>query len=112
MAIEVIHEPAAHRYVVLVDGAEAGEASYVTRADELMITHTFIDPTHRNEGLGAVLVHRAIDDIIATSTQRITSGCWFVTAWLGAHPGYVDAARSGGIDAELGNTCRIVTPER
>ena len=110
MTTEVIHEPAAHRYVILIDGAEAGEASYVTRGDELMITHTFIDPSHRNEGLGSVLVRSTIDDVIATSAQRVTSGCSYVTAWLNAHPGYVEVARSGGIDAELGNTCRIVAP--
>ena len=109
MSTEVVHQPSQSRYVVLVDGAEAGEASYTERGDELLITHTFIDPTYRNQGLGAVLVHRAIDDIIATSDKRITSGCWFVTAWLDAHPGYIDAARSGGVDAELGNSCRIVS---
>jgi predicted GNAT family acetyltransferase len=109
MEIDVVHQPSAHRYVVTVDGAEAGEASYVERDNELLITHTFIDPTYRNQGLGAVLVHRAIDDIIATSQRVITSGCWFVTAWLEAHPGYVEGARSGGVDAELGNSCRIVS---
>lgn len=109
MDIDVVHQHSAHRYIVTVDGAEAGEASYVQRDNELLITHTFIDPAFRNQGLGAVLVHRAIDDIIATGDRVITSGCWFVTAWLEAHPGYVEAARSGGIDAELGNSCRIVS---
>jgi predicted GNAT family acetyltransferase len=109
MEIDVVHQPSKHRYVITVNGAEAGEASYVERDKELLITHTFIDPTYRNTGLGAVLVHRAIDDIIATSERVITSGCWFVTAWLEAHPGYVESARSGGVDAELGNSCRIVS---
>jgi predicted GNAT family acetyltransferase len=109
MEIDVVHQPSQHRYVVTVDGAEAGEASYVERNNELLITHTFIDPAYRNHGLGAVLVHRAIDDIIVTSDRIITSGCWFVTAWLEAHPGYVETARSGGVDAELGNSCRIVS---
>ena len=108
MSTEVVHQPAQHRYAILVDGSEAGEAAYTQRGDELLITHTFIDPTYRNQGLGAVLVHRTIDDILATSDKRITSGCWFVTAWLDAHPGYIEKARSGGVDPELGNTCRIV----
>ena len=82
MEIDVVHQPSARRYIVTVNGVEAGEASYVERDNELLITHTFIDPTYRNQGLGAILVHRAIDDIIATSERVITSGCWFVTAWL------------------------------
>jgi len=109
MDIDFVHQPSAHRYIVTVKGQEAGEASYLERDNELLITHTFIDPAYRNQGLGAVLVHRAIDDIIATSDRVITSGCWFVTAWLEAHPGYVETARSGGIDAEFGNSCRIVS---
>jgi hypothetical protein len=58
--------------------------------------------------LGAVLVRNAIDDVLATSTARITSGCWYVTEWIDKHPSYITDARSGGIDAETGNTCRIV----
>lgn len=109
MEIVVVHQPSQRRYIVTVDGAEAGEASYVERDNELLITHTFINRAFRNQGLGAVLVHRAVDDIIATSERVITSGCWFVTSWLEAHPGYVKSARSGGVDAELGNSCRIVS---
>jgi hypothetical protein len=44
MDIDVVHQPSAHRYIVTVDGAEAGEASYMERDNELLITHTFIDP--------------------------------------------------------------------
>jgi hypothetical protein len=46
--------------------------------------------------------------VLATSERRITSGCWYVTEWLAKHPTYVSDARSGGIDALTGNTCRIV----
>jgi hypothetical protein len=108
MALEVVHEPSTHRYLILSDDVEVGHARYEQRDDELMITGTFIDPAHRNEGLGAVLVRRTIDDIIATTDKKVTSGCWFVTQWLGLHPDYVEKARSGGVDAELGNSCRIV----
>jgi len=108
MALEVVHKPDVHRYLILSDDAEVGYAAYQLRDDELMITGTFIDPGHRNEGLGAVLVRRAIDDVIATTDKKVTSGCWFVTQWLELHPNYVEAARSGGVDAELGNSCRII----
>lgn len=108
MQTEVVHETDAARYVILVDGIEGGELSYDLRGDEILFTHTFVDPVHRGLGLGAVLVRNAVDDVLATSGRRITSGCWFVTEWLDKHPNYLSDARSGGIDALTGNTCRIV----
>jgi predicted GNAT family acetyltransferase len=108
MQTEVVHEKDNARYVILVDGVEGGELTYSARGDELLFTHTYVNPVHRGLGLGAVLVRNAIDDVLATSKARITSGCWYVTEWIDKHPSYITDARSGGIDAETGNTCRIV----
>lgn len=108
MQTEVVHEKSNSRYIILVDGVEGGELTYATREHEVLFTHTFVNPVHRGLGLGAVLVRNAIDDVVATSDARITSGCWYVTEWLDKHPNYVSDSRSGGIDAETGNTCRIV----
>ncbi|NBX22749.1 MAG: N-acetyltransferase [Microbacteriaceae bacterium] len=108
MHTEVVHETDAARYVILVDDVEGGELTYELRDDEILFTHTFVDPVHRGLGLAAILVRSAIDDVLATSDRRITSGCWYVTEWLGKHPNYVSDARSGGIDALTGNACRIV----
>jgi predicted GNAT family acetyltransferase len=79
MQTEVVHEKDNARYVILVDGVEGGELTYSARGDELLFTHTYVNPVHRGLGLGAVLVRNAIDDVLATSTARITSGCWYVT---------------------------------
>jgi predicted GNAT family acetyltransferase len=108
MQTEVVHEKDNARYVILVDGVEGGELTYSARGDELLFTHTYVNPVHRGLGLGAVLVRNAIDDVLATSDARITSGCWYVTEWIDKHPSYIKDARSGGIDAETGSTCRIV----
>ena len=108
MHTEVVHETDAARYVILVDDVEGGELTYELRDDEILFTHTFVDPVRRGLGLAAILVRSAIDDVLATSDRRITSGCWYVTEWLGKHPNYVSDARSGGIDALTGNACRIV----
>ena len=108
MQTEVVHETDATRYVILVDGIEGGELTYDLRGDEILFTHTFVDPVHRGLGLASILVRGAVDDVLATSDRRITSGCWYVTEWLAKHPNYVDEARSGGIDALTGNACRIV----
>ena len=109
MTLEVVHSPASQRYVLLKDELEVGHTRYDLRGhDELMITGTFIDPSARSGGLGAIMVKRVIDDILATTDKKITSGCWFVTEWLQRHPHYIADARSGGVDEELGNSCRIV----
>lgn len=108
MSIEVVHQPGSNQYVILDGEEEIGAAHYVSRENDIMITGTYISTSRRNEGLGNILVRRAIDDIIATTNKKVTSGCWFVTQWLELHPHYVDDARSGGIDAELGNTCRVI----
>jgi predicted GNAT family acetyltransferase len=108
MQTEVVHEKSDARYVILVDGVEGGELTYTHRGDELLFTHTYVNPVHRGLGLGAILVRGAVDDVLATTDARITSGCWYVTEWLEKHPNYVVDARSGGIDAETGNACRIV----
>jgi predicted GNAT family acetyltransferase len=108
MSLEVVHSPSTSRYLLLKDDVEIGHASYAIRGDEFMITGTFVDPAQRGGGIGAIMVKRVIDDIIATTDKRITSGCWFVTMWLERNPGYIEAHRGGGVDAELGNTCRIV----
>lgn len=108
MTTEVVHEPSTSRYILLVDGTEAGVTNYAVRDDEILITGTFIDPAFRNGGLGQTMVRGVIDDIIQTTDKKLTSGCWFVTKWLELHPDYVEKARSGGVDAELGNTCRII----
>lgn len=108
MSTEVVHEPSKHRYVILENDEQVGQAVYDVRGDELMITGTFINPEHRNSGLAQILVRRTIDDVIATTNYRVTSGCWYVTKWLDLHPNYVEKARSGGVDAELGYACRII----
>lgn len=108
MNTEVVHEPSASRYILLVDGAEAGVTNYAEREGEILITGTFIDPTFRNGGYGQTMVRGVIDDIIQTTDKKVTSGCWFVTKWLDLHPDYVEKARSGGVDAELGHTCRVI----
>jgi predicted GNAT family acetyltransferase len=81
MEIDVVHQPSGRRYIVTVNGAEAGEASYVERDNELLITHTFVDPRFRNQGLGAVLVKRAIDDIITTSESMLSTTPVGSTPW-------------------------------
>ena len=73
MSTEVVHQPGQSRYVILSNEKEVGVANYVSREGDIMITGTFIDPAHRNEGLGAVLVRNTIDDMISWISERVAS---------------------------------------
>ena len=108
MTNEVVHSAAAHKYLLLEDNQQIGHISYTDRGDERLILGVFVDESFRGGGRASYLVKSAVDDIIQTTDKKVTSGCWFATKWLELHPDYVEKARSGGVDDELGYACRIV----
>jgi uncharacterized protein len=89
MTTEVVHEPDASRYVVVVDGETKGFADYRVRGDDIVFPHTVIDPGSRGNGLGAVLVRGALDDVRPTG-RRVIPSCWYVAEFIGSNPEYAD----------------------
>jgi predicted GNAT family acetyltransferase len=85
-----VHEPEAHRFVLLRDGAELGFTEYRRRENEFRFIHTVIDPEIQERGLGTLLVTGALDWIRANTTDRVSASCPFVTAFLLRHPEYSD----------------------
>jgi predicted GNAT family acetyltransferase len=57
----------------------------------VVFDHTLIDPDRRGEGLGAVLVQGALDDV-RTTGRRVVPVCWYVAQFLDTHSGYTDLA--------------------
>ena len=108
MSTEVVHKVSAHRYLINTDGKEAGYLEYEDTADKRLFTHTVVDPSFRGQGLASILVREGIADTIATTNLNIVSACSYVTQWIDLHPTFIDETRSGGIDPELGHSCRIV----
>jgi hypothetical protein len=53
-------------------------------------------------------VRAGIADTVANTELKVVSACSYVTKWIEMHPGFIEETRSGGIDPELGNSCRIV----
>src|SRR4029077_15722813 len=49
------------RFEIAVDGAVAGFAEYRRRPGVISLTHTEIDPAHKDQGLGTPLVKTALD---------------------------------------------------
>jgi predicted GNAT family acetyltransferase len=88
--VTVSDNPEELRYELRVDGALVGEIRY-RRSDEetVLLVHTDVDPSREGEGLGAVLVRGALDDIRARG-QRVVPFCPFVAAYIRHHPEYND----------------------
>lgn len=89
MALEVRKNEAGSRYELHVDGDLVGVADYAVDGDRVVIPHTEIDPRRRGQGLAAVLVREALDDLRA-SGQTVVPTCWYVAQYIQEHPEYHD----------------------
>ena len=102
--IEVIHNAAAERYEIHVDGEFAGlteahplddrpplDGSSVPAggAPTVLFPHTIIEPAFEGQGLASKLVAGALDDIRARGL-RVHVTCPYILGWLPKHPEYHD----------------------
>jgi uncharacterized protein len=77
------------RYELVEDGVVIGFADYQVRGETMVFPHTVINSERRGEGLGAVLVQRALDDVRPTGL-KVVPACWYVAQFIDAHPEYAD----------------------
>lgn len=87
--VQVTRDEAADRFVIRVDGVEAGHAEYARRADLVIFTHTEIDPAHGGRGLGSRLARGALD-AVRESGEPIVPLCPFIAGYVDSHPEYAD----------------------
>ena len=85
----VTKNESAGRYELHIDGDLAGVADYSERGDVLVLPHTEINPARRGQGLGAVLVQGALDDIRPTG-KKVVPSCWYVAQFIDENPSYKD----------------------
>ena len=86
MAIAVEHRPHEGRYVVLVDGREAGHGVYRRDGDRVEIPYTEVAPQYGGRGVGTALVHGMLDDLEAQGVTQILPTCSFVAAVMRRDP--------------------------
>ncbi len=86
--------PEADRYEIRDGDRLLGLAAYQRRGDELVFTHTEIDPEAEGSGLGGKLVRAALDDVRAKG-GRVEPRCSFVRGWIERHPEYGDLVARG-----------------
>jgi predicted GNAT family acetyltransferase len=81
------------RYELVVDGDLAGIADYSVVGDRVVMPHTEIDRRRRGQGLGAVLVRSALEDV-RSSGRTVIPQCWYVAQFIDEHPEFGDLVAS------------------
>ena len=89
MSTTVRDNPQAARYELRVDGELVGVADYQERDGVLAFPHTEIEGARRGQGLGAVLVRGALDDVRRRGATVVPE-CWYVARFIDEHPEYRD----------------------
>src|SRR5215218_8049077 len=92
MAIDeftVRDNPGARRFELHAGDEVVGWVDYRPAGASLIFAHTEIAPGHEREGLGSVLVRRALEDLRDRGTTVIPT-CPFTAAFIRRHPEYAD----------------------
>jgi uncharacterized protein len=87
-APQVVDDPEAGRFEVLVDGEVAGFAEYRRTTSAVAFTHTVIDPAFEGRGLGSVLARGALDATRAAGSP-VLPFCPFIRRYIQRHPAYL-----------------------
>ena len=87
--VHIEDNPDELRYELRVDGDLAGEIRYRRQPGAVVLVHTDVEPSLEGQGLGAVLVRGALDDIRSRG-DRVVPICPFVRAYIRRHPEYAD----------------------
>ncbi len=87
--VETSHRPEAHRYEAHLDGELAGFAEYELSDEQVVFTHTVVDPAFEGHGVGSTLARFALDDVRG-GERRVVAQCRFIAAWIDKHPDYAE----------------------
>ncbi|WP_426997830.1 GNAT family N-acetyltransferase [Pseudarthrobacter sp. N5] len=78
---------ALHRYELHVGGTLAVRTRFIDKPGHVDFVHTETDDAFRGQGLAKVLIHFALDDVVA-SGKRIIPHCPFTARYLRKHEVY------------------------
>ncbi|MFC2405584.1 MAG: GNAT family N-acetyltransferase [Corynebacterium matruchotii] len=90
---KVTHDTTAERYLITVDGRDAGYADYIQGDGVRDFHHTVIDPEFRGQGLSKPLIQAALDDTRAAG-DKVRPLCSAVAGFIEKHPEYRDLVQS------------------
>ena len=84
MAVDVVNNPAEHRYEIRADGELAGSTIYRERPGLIVFVHTEIDERFEGQGLASQLIRAALEDAKARELQ-VLPFCPFVNGYIARH---------------------------
>jgi predicted GNAT family acetyltransferase len=82
------------RYEIRDGDQRLGLAAYQRRGDQVVFTHTEVDPDSGRSGVGSTLVRAALDDV-RSKGGTVVAQCSFVRGWIERHPEYQDLVAAG-----------------
>jgi predicted GNAT family acetyltransferase len=90
MSLTVTHEPDAERYAAYEGDELQGWIVYDLAGTTLRLLHAEVPPLMRNRGVGGDVVQAILDNLRASTTDRVQPVCGFVVTWMRRHPEYAD----------------------
>lgn len=87
--LQVIHDEEGNRFVITVDGAEAGFAAYEMRDGNRVFNHTEVFADFQGMGLSKPLIKEALDETQVAGIA-VLSECSAVDYFIEKHPEYKD----------------------
>jgi len=90
MSLTVTHEPDAERYSAYEGDELQGWIVYDHAGTTLRLLHAEVPPLMRNKGVGGDVVRAVLDNLRASTTDRVQPVCGFVVTWMRRHPEYAD----------------------
>ncbi len=82
--LAIRHDPAAHRFEVVVDG-KLCELDYQLQGAVMTIVHTGVPPAVEGRGIASALVQAAFDAARAAG-WKVQPACSYASAWARRHP--------------------------
>lgn len=104
MDVEIVRNPGASRFELLLDGERIGELEYIKSDTVLTVTHASVAEDYSGQGLAARLVEAALQDIQAHG-ESVLPKCPYVRGYILKHPQWTELVPPDRRD-ELG----IATP--
>lgn len=83
---EIRHDASAGRYELSTGGSLA-VLDYQHEGDRIVITHTFVPPALRGQGIAEKLTRRALDDA-RREKRKVVPSCSYAAAFIQRHAEY------------------------
>lgn len=87
--INVTQDTVAERFIITVDGQDAGFADYIQGDGVRDFHHTVINPEYQGQGLSKPLIKAALDETRAAG-YKVRPLCSAVAGFIEKNPEYLD----------------------